>query len=342
MLLLLAAAALSRAQGLPTDAIVARVNGEAILLSQLREAAIDQQMPLDADFGADPWSEAYRRALTQYVDETLLVQKASREEIKVGGDELAGEVDQLLQALRQQLGGRDRLEEWLERHHLTLESLRGVLTERERRRSLAVKIVARGVNVDAASLEAFKERRRRSGEPLEQVNLAQILVRCPPDRQKTEEGQQFYMQALIAAREAGKDPARFQELVAGYSDDPVGRLRGGSLGWLDPQTLLPALRQTVEPMKPGDVSTPIASGEGFHVLMLQGRRTTRDLAFADQFQQRREQLLKDLRAQARIQLYDLRGRPMSPPVESAATTAPKAPASPPPLHPVLPDRLSPP
>jgi parvulin-like peptidyl-prolyl isomerase len=212
------------------------------------------------------------------------------------------------------MGGAEAFEKWLREHRLSLDSLKAVLTERERRRNLAVQAIARGVHLDGAALATFERRRRESGEPLEEVNLAQILVRCPAEKQQTEEGRELYQQALYAAREAGKNPERFRQYVAGFSDDPAGRVRGGLLGWLDPQTLREELRERVATMKAGDISAPVAGAEGFHVLFLLDRRSMRDLAFAEAFAAHREQLAMQLREDARLHFYDLRGRPVQLPI----------------------------
>jgi peptidyl-prolyl cis-trans isomerase SurA len=290
----------------------------------------------------DPSNESFRRALTQYVDETLLVQKALRDEVEIGPGELAGEVDRLLQSLQRRMGGREAFNQWLESNHLTLEALRGVITERERRRELAVRLVAAGITIDADALETFKGRRQQSGESMEEVNLAQILIHCPEEAQSTAEGQELYKQALIAARRAGQNPDQFRQLVAGYSDDPVGRVRGGMLGWLDPNALRDPLREQVARMKSGDVSSPVASSEGFHVLMLLDRRTTRDLAFADRFRKRRRELLIELRRNARIQLYDPKGRAIAVPKHDEFEIDPSEDVHPPEKHrPAMPALLEP-
>lgn len=302
LFLLYAFAAVAGAQPIPVDAIVARVNGDAVLLSQLREAALDQPGGWSADFGTDPESLAYRRALTQYVDETLLVQAARREELEVDEAAVAAEVDALLEALRRCIGGGPQLDDWLEENHMTLALLRDTLLERERRRQLATKLVARGVQVGAEDVAAFVERRRAAGEPAELVNLALVEVACDGT-----DATACFRRAVDVAREAAADPQAYLERTA-----PPG-VRFERLGWLDPRGLRDELRRQVETMRPVQVSAPvIATGSGAaQVLILLGRRTSRDLAYAEAFAARREQLVRQLRESAHIQLFDLQGRPLT-------------------------------
>ena len=298
----------ARGGQMPTDAIVARVNGQAILLSQLKEAAVDQSVSPQALMSGGLGSEGFRRVLTQYVDETLLVQKAQREEVPYNPVQTAAAVDGQIQTLQRNLGSEANLNDFLEHNHLTMDSLRRVLTERERRRTLSTEVVAMRVNVDSETLRVFVESRRAAGEMIEQVRLAQIMIRCPEAQQGSEYGQRLRLQALQAAREAGKDPDSFGKVVAAYSDDPAGRARGGGLGWLDPEQLRPELQSAVRGMRPGDVSAPITTSEGYHVLLLIDRRPPRALCYAEEFAAERVKLIEQLRSQASIQMFDLQGR----------------------------------
>ncbi len=306
-LVLLAAAT---AGALPTDAIVARVNGTPILLSELKEAALNQDIPIDALTLDGLRGEKYRLVLTQLVDEELLVQEARQSEIRVDDVEIARLVDAMINQLRVELGGMEALEAFLRKHSLTLDSLRRMLTRRERRGALAARVVARRVNLDAEALADFARRRREAGLPLEEVNLAQILLVCPPALRGTREGEEVHTRALRLAREIGGDTSRFTELAMQHTEDPAGRSRGGYIGWMDPQGLLGPLRDAVAAMDPGEVSAPVATDEGYHVLLLLGRRSTRDLMFAEQFEKQRAELLTQLRQNASIQLFDLDGNPI--------------------------------
>lgn len=317
------AAPAAQAQDLD-DAIIARVNGEAILLSQLKEAGFDQQIRLSAgDVAKGAESEKYRRAMTRLVDETLLIQKAKAEEIGVNEVQISRQVEEMIRTVREQLGGQDKLDEFLKSHNLTLEGLRSVMIERERRGALAAQVVAKRVSVDAGMLEQFIKERKAKHAPVEEVCLAQILFRCSEADRAGEVGKALYQKALKLARELGGDTSKFAEYARQYSDDPGGRVRGGQLGWVEPQGLRDPLREQVAKMQPGDVSPPIATEEGYHVLLLSGRHSTRELAYMEQFARERERLIEQLRADASIQVYDLKGQA----IPEAPAPAPKAPAS---------------
>jgi parvulin-like peptidyl-prolyl isomerase len=307
------------------DAVVARVNGQPILFSQLRESCGDDRAPLGPELALDPTDTAFRRALTQVVDETLLQQKALREDIKNDDAQVADEVDRRVNALRDAQGGREGLDRWLNGNRLTLAQLRDVLSERERRRDLATKIVARGLAVDAPALESFVASRRKDGGPLEMINLAQVLVPCSEAEQRSEAGGGAFAQAIQAARRLARDFGHRRESapMADDAGDAAGAPDIQTLGWLDPAELLPPLRDQAARMRPGDVSLPIATAQGFHVLLLTGRRSARDLAYVDLFEKRRVALAGQLRRQGRVLLFDAQGRTLdasAPPAQDDAPT----------------------
>lgn len=306
----------------PSDAIIARVNGEAILLSQLKQAAFDQDVPLADLTSAGLQGGGYRRAMTEIVDEALLVQKANAEEIKVNEMEIAREVDEMIATVRAQMGSQAKLEKFLSEHYLDLNSLRKMMSERERRRTIQMQLIVRRVSVDAGAIEKFAAERRAEKLPQEEVNLAQILIRCQPADRRTEVGKAIYRKALGIAREVGANPGEFAKYVRQYSDDSAGRGHGGALGWLDPESLRPSLRDQVKTMASGDISSPIETEDGYHILLLISRHTTRDLLFARRFAEEREKLITQLRRDASIHLYGLNGKPL----EDAADSRSAAPS----------------
>jgi len=300
------------------DAIIARVNGEAIMLSQLKEAALDQDVPLSDLLASGMRGGGYRRAITQLVDEELLLEKAQSEEIKVSDMEIASRVDKMIGAFKAQLGTPEQFADFLKRSHLTLDQMRALMTDHERRGTLTTEVVAKRVRLDGDTVARFARERRSRHEPVEQVNLAQILIECSPRELAAPLGEALRRKALAAAREAGSEPGRFANFARQYARGEGGRAQGGYLGWLDPESLLAPLRDQVRTMAPGDVSAPIPSDQGLHVLMLIGRRSARDLCFVAEFARQRERLIEQLRRDASIQLFDLNGKPLSEPLTRSA------------------------
>ncbi|HKY60012.1 MAG TPA: peptidyl-prolyl cis-trans isomerase, partial [Gemmatimonadota bacterium] len=73
------------------------------------------------------------------------------------------------------------------------------------------------------------------------------------------------------ARAARESDAEFGELAADASDDELTRENGGGLGWFELSTMDPAIATAVEGMEPGEVSEPVQTPFGWHVLKLEDR-----------------------------------------------------------------------
>lgn len=73
---------------------------------------------------------------------------------------------------------------------------------------------------------------------------------------------------IVSRARQGDD---FSELANGYSEDPGNqgqdnKPRGGDLGWFGKGRMVPAFEEVVFAMKPGEVSDPIATQFGYHVV----------------------------------------------------------------------------
>ena len=99
----------------------------------------------------------------------------------------------------------------------------------------------------------------------EEVRVADILVKDDRTAKKV----------LADARIKGVDNAGFRTLVAEYSQDPLTKDRGGDLRYFDSSTkeLPPEIvKAAFALVNLGDVSQPVRSGAGFHLLKLTGRK----------------------------------------------------------------------
>lgn len=295
----------SASKGELSDAIVARVNGRSILLSDLQDVARNREIPVSSLRLNGLGGDGFRRAITAKVDEVLLVQAARKKELSVDEVEIARRVDRLLQRLQERLGGRENLTRFLKARHLSVESLRRLYLRTETERDLATKVIAHRVAVSGAEIEQFESRRAAEGKPSEEVLIAQILITCSQSEQSTELGREKMKRALQLAREAGKDPAAFGRIAEANSDNLAARARGGVLDWLDPATLEPSLRARIETMRVNEISEPVIASNGFHILLLLDRHAPREMLFAEKFEKERIELLEELREEALIELYPL-------------------------------------
>jgi len=101
--------------------------------------------------------------------------------------------------------------------------------------------------------------------------------------------------ALALAKEARAKivaGADFAKLAGEVSDDPNAKADGGQLGFFGPRKMDPTFSKTAYELKNvGDVSEPVQSSFGWHVIRLDGRRPPRELTF----DQASKQIMADLK-----------------------------------------------
>ena len=73
----------------------------------------------------------------------------------------------------------------------------------------------------------------------------------------------------------------FADVVASYSDDPTAKRNKGDLGWRTFEELNPTLKEVLPKLKKGEVSEPVSSNFGFHVLVLHDVKPKRTTPFSE-------------------------------------------------------------
>lgn len=159
-----------------------------------------------------------------------------------------GILDQMIQqtVLTQLLEGED--------------SVRIKLALENERRSLQAAQVIEGIVADAVTEEAVQalyEQTYLQGEATEEFNASHILVATLEDAE-----------AIIVDIEGGAD---FAEVAQEKSTGPSGP-NGGSLGWFGPGMMVPEFQAAVESLEVGEVSVPVQTQFGWHVIKLNEKR----------------------------------------------------------------------
>ncbi|MDN5844282.1 MAG: peptidylprolyl isomerase, partial [Alcaligenaceae bacterium] len=77
---------------------------------------------------------------------------------------------------------------------------------------------------------------------------------------------------LLKLRRRIENGESFAELAKRYSEDATAPL-GGDLGWLSPGDTVPAFQQAMDALQIGQVSEPVKSRFGWHLIQVEARRT---------------------------------------------------------------------
>jgi peptidyl-prolyl cis-trans isomerase C len=128
---------------------------------------------------------------------------------------------------------------------------------------------------EARAREIYAADRRKYEVP-EQVSAAHILFDIK--KHSKEEGQRLANDAYARLMRG----ADFDAMVKELSEDPSAKINNGQLGWFDRKTMDPAFAQAAFGMsRQGEISPPVLSTFGWHIIRFQGRRPQRVQPFEE-------------------------------------------------------------
>ena len=100
-----------------------------------------------------------------------------------------------------------------------------------------------------------------------QTRARHILIR--PDELTSERDARIRLAQLKERVENGAD---FNELARSHSDDSSSAIKGGELGWTTPVDLVPQFQTAMDALQPGEISDPIQTPFGWHIVQVLERR----------------------------------------------------------------------
>ncbi len=134
------------------------------------------------------------------------------------------------------------------------------------RKQLAQPYLTEKKVTDALVQEAFARQQ-------EEVSISHILILCQPDAEP-KDTLLAYNRGLNVLKLALKNES-FENLAKEYSEDKSASFNGGNLGYFSAFDMIYPFESAAYAMKPGDLSGPIRTRFGYHVLKMNGRRPSR-------------------------------------------------------------------
>lgn len=256
LVLLLAPAAMAG------DEIVASVGGIPVTRYELKRQ-ISRILPLNSSYhggvSQEKMAEIKEKALDELIEQTLKVRYALDNEIVVP----AADLEARLKPVWEKFPTPETLEKVLEGEEVS--ALRASVY-----RSLLAKkaeeiAVAREVKVSDEEVESYYQDNKEKYFRPRMFKASQIFIKVDP-RLSDEERQPFLKKAQDLAQK-GKAGEDFYNL-AYYNSDDDKRYVGGDLGYFHEGQLIADIERAILTMKAGEVSEPVESIYGYHVLKL--------------------------------------------------------------------------
>lgn len=124
--------------------------------------------------------------------------------------------------------------------------------------------------VSDAELKKTYDEALKQQKPEEEVRARHILFRVEdPKDEKASAAAEAKAKDVAAKAKKGED---FGKLATSLTEDPSGKENGGDLGYFTKDQMVPEFAEKAFTMKPGDVSDPVKTQFGWHVIKLEDKR----------------------------------------------------------------------
>lgn len=258
------------------DRVVAIVDDDAIFESDV-EQAVRQSLMQRGITTAPPAAERqqlYEEALNVLINDHLVIAQAARLGIDVPFSDVEAEVNKAIDENRQALGGEEAFDAQLAAEGLTLEDLKKMYRVQIKNRMLVERVLRRDMERTRTEpteqeLQALFEARVSSLPERPEVARLQTIFIGFETSSSASSASRAKVEALRARIEGGED---FGEVAKKESEDPSAAL-GGDLGFLRQKDLRePAFANAVGSLKVGEVSQPVLTVYGYHLIQITEER----------------------------------------------------------------------
>lgn len=252
-------------KGKVVDKIIAKVDDYIILKSELERSYLEyltsgQRMPGDAKC----------LILENLVINKLLVAKAEIDSVYVTDEEVESNLNRRMQYFISQIGSEEKIEAF---YNKTITEFKEELRDNVREQLTVQRMqdeITLNVTVTPSEVKRFFNRIPEDSLPFisTEVSIAQIVKLPTVSKNQIQKAKD----ELNKIRNRILDGEDFAILASLYSDDPGSSKNGGELGFWKRGELAPEYEATALKLKPGEVSKPVETEFGVHIIELLERR----------------------------------------------------------------------
>jgi len=271
-LLLAAAAAVlltpHRGRAELVDRVAAVVNNEIITLSEVEKRAAPELTRIDQETSgpdrAQKRASVMKKVLDALIDERLVDNELRELKVTISDKDVDAAVDDVKKSYNL---NDEQLQQAVGREGYTMAEYRESMRKQIGRYKLISEKVRKNVKVSDADVQTEYDRMTRTeGEDYE-VHVRHILIAVPRNA-SAEQVDTARRKALAVAEEARKPGVDFAALARKRSEGSSSS-DGGDLGFFKRGTMVPEFERVAFTLKSGEVSDPVRTQFGWHVLKLE-------------------------------------------------------------------------
>jgi len=270
-----AAAAASPAKStLKLPEVVATVNGQKITREELQKAF--DQATAGAGVKADDLSDdqkldAYKQILDDLILDKLVEEKASSVQVS------KADVDAEVAKIKGQFPSEKEFDEQLKRLGQTPEQFTTTVgTMLKQRKWIESQVDGKGTATEADA-KAFYDANGKEFQNPDLVRASHILFMVPenaPD--DVVKAKEKAAKDALARAKKGED---FTVLAKELSEEPNAKQSGGDLSFFSKEEMVPEFANVAFELKPGDLSDPVRTKFGYHVIKVTDKKAAGTIPF---------------------------------------------------------------
>ncbi len=249
------------------DRIIAVVDQGVITEQELADRIKTVSAQLEkAGTDLPPQNVLEKQILERLIADSLQLQLAAQTGIKVDDTQLDKTIERIA---AQNKMSTEAFKAALEKEGISIRKFREDIRNEITIARLREREVDNRLTITEGEIDNYLTTQANRGEEQDEFEVSHILIRTPEDA-SPEDLQKAKNKTQEALKQLA-DGVNFTQVSAAFSDTP-NALEGGALGWKNGAQVPALFLDALKSMQVGEVSKPIRSPNGYHILKLTNRR----------------------------------------------------------------------
>jgi peptidyl-prolyl cis-trans isomerase SurA len=260
------------------DRIIAIVDKNAITEQELEDKVRTVSSQLEKQGKQLPADNVLRKQiLERLIVDNLQLQLAAQNGIKVNDSQLDKTIERIAEQNKMSM---EEFKDALANDGIVFSKFREDMRDEITIARLKESEVNDRINVSDGEIDNYLTTQENSKDgQQEEYELSHILIRTP-EESSPEEIEVARAKVEEVMRKLSDDES-FEQVSASYSDAP-NALEGGSMGWRSSSQIPAAFLELLQNLSVGEVSKPIRSPNGFHIVKITDKRSADSTLIIDQ------------------------------------------------------------
>ncbi len=252
------------------DRIAARVNGDIILMSEVKARSFQILSSLQKsgkNIEAGDISKIEKDVLNDMIEEKLMLHSAGDNNIKASEEDITAAIEDIK---KQNNFTDEMLDEALKRDNISIGDYKEILKEQIAISRIISKEVRSKIHVEEKEIQKYYEGHRNEFAIPEEARVRHIMFIYNEDMDSSKEDAAKKRAADILNKIREGDD--FAQLASIYSEDQSSAKNGGDLGYFQRGKMIKVFEDTAFMLKKGEVSDVIKTQFGFHIIKCEDRK----------------------------------------------------------------------